>query len=90
LSVTSPCRVVASHVRWPLKLAGLTIYRLVTDSGDFVSVTCPDVFDHAGLPSVLTAELMPGSAVRVQTNDAGAMTAVQLIRPIYQNPFSET
>jgi hypothetical protein len=90
MSATPRVAVIASYVRWPYKVAGLTIYRLITDGGDFVSASHPDIFDNSSVPTVLTAELMPGSVVRVQTNDTGAMSAIQLVHPIYSNPFSGT
>jgi hypothetical protein len=90
LSVTSAVCVTASHVRWPLKVGGRVIYRLVTDAGDFVSASPPDIFDQAGAPTSLPAELAAGSIVRIETNAHGAMVSIQLVGPIYDNPFGET
>ena len=88
MPITDPARVTASHIRWPIRAFGHTVYRLITDAGDFVSARPPDIFDQTGAPTALAAELAPGSIVRVSTSDAGAMMAVLLVQPIFANPFS--
>jgi hypothetical protein len=88
MPITPPTTVVASHLRWPLRVYGRTVYRLVTDDGDFVAAKHPDIFDPTGQPTALSAELATGSIVRVSMNNAGAMTAVQLIAAKFDNPFA--
>ena len=91
MSITPPVRVIACHIRWPLKLFGHLIYRLIVeaDGGDFVSAKPPDIYDHTGAPTTLNAELAAGSVVRVSLSDDGAtMVAVQLLQPIFDNPFA--
>jgi hypothetical protein len=87
--VTPPIVVVACYLRYPLRVAGRVAYRLVTSNqSDFISSKLPDIFDQAGQPVALTADLAPGSVVRVETDAAGAMVAVQLLKPLYRNPFA--
>ena len=89
MPTSSPVRVVACHIRSPLRVYGRVVYRLLTaDGGDFVSANPPEFFNATGQPVVLTAELATGSVVRVEHDGRGAMAAVQLIAPLYQNPFA--
>jgi hypothetical protein len=81
--------VVACHIRFPLRIHGRLVYRLITQAGDdFVSASSPEIFDPTGAPTALAAELAVGSVVRVETSARGAMTAVQLVKPLYVNPFA--
>jgi hypothetical protein len=86
---TSPVTVADSHLRWPIRLFGRAIFRLITASGgDYVSTQQPDFFDATGQPVALTAELMPGSVIRIEHDDHGALKSIQLLAPVYQNPFA--
>ena len=86
MPVTPPTRVIASHLRWPLRHYRLMIYQLVTEAGDFATRKPPLIFDRAGQPTTLTSDLAPGSIVRVE-HDGRALRSVQLLTPLYQNPF---
>lgn len=86
MPITSPTKVISSYLRWPLRHYRLTIYQLVTEAGDFASKKQPLIFDQAGAPTTLTADLAPGSLVRVE-HDGRALRSVQLVVPIYQNTF---
>jgi hypothetical protein len=88
MAITGETKVISCNVRWPLRLYGRTIYRLITDVGDFVSVNPPVFFDQTGQPVALSAELAADSLVRVQHDGHGIMTAVQLIDVQYGNPFA--
>ena len=86
MPITPPTRVIANHLRWPLRLYCDTVYQLVTEAGDFVAANPPIV--KAGAPTTLTADLSPGSIVRFEADERRLMTAVQLINPIFDNPFA--
>lgn len=88
MPITLPTKVIACHLRWPLKHHRQTVYQLVTDAGDFVAANPPIVYDKAGAPTTLTADLSPGSIVRFEADERRLMTAVQLINPIFDNPFA--
>ena len=87
MPVTEQTRVTSCHIRWPLRLNGHVVYRLiVADGGDYVSAKPPDIYDTAGQPTTLTAELAHGSLVRVEHN-SGVLRAVQLLDAKFDNPF---
>lgn len=88
MPVTPPIEVIACHIRWPIKVFGRVIYRLLTHSGDFASANPPIIFDKTGQPVSLDSELAPGSVVRVQHDGRGVMLAVQLIETQFDNPFA--
>jgi hypothetical protein len=88
--VTEPTVVLASNLRHPIHVSDAVLfYHLITSSGEYAAGNPPDIYDETGAPTLLTAELSRGSIVRVSVADDGAtMTAVQLITPLYDNPFS--
>jgi hypothetical protein len=89
LPITNEIKVVACHIRWPMRLAVRTIYRLITeDGGDFVASSAPDIFDGTGQPIALNRELARGAVVRVEHDGRGGMTAIQLVVPLFVNPFA--
>jgi hypothetical protein len=88
MPITPPTRVIASHLRWPLKLHRHTVYQLATEAGDFASARPPIVYDKAGQPTALTADLARGSLVRVEHQD-GVLRSVQMLQPVFANPFGD-
>jgi hypothetical protein len=82
MPITLPTKVIACHLRWPLKHHRQTVYQLVTDAGDFVAANPPIVYDKAGAPTTLTADLSPGGILRVEHQD-GVLKSVQLLRPLF-------
>ncbi len=90
MPVTPPVRITSCHIRWPLRVYGRVIFRLFTaDGGDFVSARHPTIYGPTGQPTTLNADLAPGSLVRVE-HDAGALRSIQLLTPIFDNPFART
>ena len=87
MPLTDPTTVLAAHLRHPIRVGGVVYYSLVTEAGEFRSAIAPDIFDQAGQPVALNAELVVGVIVRV-SHDAGAMRAVQVLKPLYDNPFA--
>src|SRR5271166_5732620 len=85
-------RVRMAFVRLPLTFPdGQTIFALEIEDAArvarrLVARKRPDIFDGAGQPTILAAEIGPGSLVRV---DAGGhtMRAVQLLELRTENPF---
>jgi hypothetical protein len=89
MPVTPPVRVTICHIRWPLRVYGRVIFRLFTaDGGDFVSARHPTVYDPTGQPTALAADLAPGSIVRVEHGERGALRSIQLIDAKFANPFA--
>lgn len=87
--VTEPTKVVAANLRHPIRVSNLVhYYSLITDGGEFSAGTPPDLYDRHGAPTALSSELAAGSLVRVSVSDDGVMVAVQLIEPIYDDPFA--
>lgn len=82
-----------SRIRDPARFGGRDIFWLdIQDNGapeqSFVSFERPDVFDAAGQPIKLSAELSAGSMVKVDTSGA-VMRAVQIVKAVFANPFAE-
>ena len=88
MPVTPPTTVIASHLRWPIRLFSRVIFRLIVEDGDFVSANSPTFFGQTGQPVTLTAELAAGSRIRVEHDGRGTMLAVQLLNPLFENPFA--
>jgi hypothetical protein len=81
--------VVTSNLRHAIRVSDtVCYYSLTTADGEFVAGSSPDIFDRAGQPVTLAAELAAGSVVRVLVSDDGAMTAVQLVEAKFDNPFA--
>jgi hypothetical protein len=88
-STTSPARVVAAHLRYPLRLAdGRVLYELLTEGGRFHAGSPPEFCDAHGVPINPPAELAAGSVVRVSLV-AGLLHTVQVLQARYPNPFAD-
>jgi hypothetical protein len=87
LQITPSARVIASHVRYPLRIQDRTLYELITEHGRYFSAAAPEVIDASGAPITLAAELALGSLVRVAVLD-GLLHTVQVIEARFFNPFS--
>lgn len=86
MPITAPTKVVSCHVCWPSRYREYVVYRLITETGDYVAAKPPLIYDPTGQPAALNSELAVGSIVRVEHSDRGVLRAVQLLQPVYQNP----
>jgi hypothetical protein len=86
--ITEPEAIIASHLFYPHRMFGRTRYQIETTTNRYSSNELPMIRDAGNKPIVLTEEIGIGSIVRLAIGADGLLRAVQVMQPVYADPFA--
>jgi hypothetical protein len=86
--IIGPVTVTKAHLRYPIRWAGVALYVVETEKEQYFASEAPLFRGQDGQPLTLTEEVWAGSEIKLALTDRGLISAVQVLRQQYYNPFA--